>query len=174
MSFRTLRNLLAAVAASLCLAAPAYAQQGTLVVPDEAPVCTGVGATTTACTTDGSDPAAEPTVGEGQVITDPAAEIEDVDASVQSAPKRGSMEIEGGTSASSSAEPVSAGAAPVADTAAVAPADAAPAQVTTAASAPAAKTLPFTGVDSGPLALIGALMLLAGIALSRATSRSAA
>ncbi len=170
MQFRT---LLAALAATLCLAAPAYAQQGTLVVPDEAPVCTGVGDTTTACTTDGSDPTPEPTVGEGQVITDPAAEIDDVDASVEAAPKRGTMEIEGGTSASSSAEPESAAVAPVADTSAR---PAAPAQVTTAApsSSSAAKELPFTGVDAGPLALMGALMLLAGIALSRATSRAGA
>ena len=164
------RTLLAALAATLCLAGPAYAQQGTLVIPDEAPVCTGVGDTTTGCTSDGTDPAAE-TVGQGQVITDPAAEIEDVDASVRSAPKRGSMEVEGGTTASSGAEPESSAVAPAAD----APAVAAPAQVTTAApSSPAAKTLPFTGVDAGPLALIGALMLLAGIALSRATSRAAA
>ena len=169
MHFRT---LLAALAATLCLAAPAYAQQGTLVVPDEAPVCTGVGDTTTACTTDGSDPTPEPTVGEGQVITDPAAEIDDVDASVEAAPKRGTMEIEGGTSASSSAEPESAAVAPVADTSAPA---AAPDQVTTAApSSSAAEKLPFTGVDAGPLALMGALMLLAGIALSRATSRAGA
>ncbi len=169
MQFRT---LLAALAATLCLAAPAYAQQGTLVVPDEAPVCTGVGDTTTACTTDGTDPTPEPTVGEGQVITDPAAEIDDVDASVEAAPKRGTMEIEGGTSASSSAEPESAAVAPVADTSAGA---AAPAQVTTAApSSSAARELPFTGVDAGPLALMGALMLLAGIALSRATSRAGA
>ena len=165
------RTLLAAMAATLCLTAPAYAQQGTLVIPDEAPVCTGVGDTTTGCTSDGTDPAAE-TVGQGQVITDPAAEIEDVDASVQSAPKRGSMEVQGGTSASSGAEPESSAVAPAAD---APPAAAAPAQVTTAApSSPAAKQLPFTGVDAGPLALIGALMLLAGVALSRATGRAAA
>jgi hypothetical protein len=161
MHFRT---LLAAMAAALCLAAPAYAQQGTLVVPDEAPVCTGVGDTTTACSTDGSDPA-EPTVGEGQVITDPAAEIEDVDASVESAPKRGTMELEGGTSASSSAEPASSPApAPVSDeVAAIAPADAAK----SVQSGPSAETLPFTGVDAGPLVLVGALMLLSGLALRR-------
>lgn len=165
-----LRTLLAAMAATLLLAAPASAQQGTLVVPDEAPVCTGVGETTTACTTDGTDPTPA-TVGESQVITDPADEIEDVDASVESAPKRGALQVQGGTSVSSSAEPESATPAPVADSAAAA----APAQTTTAAapSSPAAKTLPFTGVDAGPLALIGALMLLAGVALSRATSRAA-
>jgi hypothetical protein len=163
-----LRTLLAVTAAALCLAAPASAQQGTLVIPDEAPVCTGVGDTTTACTTDGTDPGGE-TVGEGQVITDPADEIEDVDSSVEAAPKRGSLEIEGGTSASSSAEPASAPAAPAVPAAAdAAPAAGAPAQVTTAApSSPSAKTLPFTGVDAGPLALIGALMLLAGLGLRR-------
>ena len=158
MHFRT---LLAVMAAALCFAAPAAAQQGTLVVPDEAPVCTGTGDTTTACTTDGSDPTPD-TVGAGQVITDPASEIEDVDSSVENAPKRGAMAIDDGASASSSVGPESAPVAPVADTAA------APAQTTTATpSSPAAKTLPFTGVDAGPLALMGALMLLSGLALRR-------
>jgi hypothetical protein len=162
MHFRT---LLAATAAALCLAAPASAQQGTLVVPDEAPVCTGVGDATTACTTDGTDPTPE-TVGEGQVITDPAAEIEDVDASVENAPKRGTMAIEGGTSASSSAQAESAPVTQAAvsdEVAAVAPADAAQGTVT----GPSAGTLPFTGIDAGPLALMGALMLLTGLALRR-------
>ena len=161
-----LRTLLAAMAATLLLAAPAAAQQGTLVVPDEAPVCTGVGDTTTACTSDGTDPAPE-TVGEGQVITDPADEIEDVDASVEAAPKRGALQVEGGTSASSSAEAESP---PVAEAAATPVRDSAPAQATTAApssSSAAAKTLPFTGIDAGPLALMGALMLLSGLALRR-------
>ena len=171
MHFRT---LLALIGASLSLAAPAYAQQGTLVVPDEAPVCTGTGDTTTACTTDGSDPTPEQTIGEGQVITDPADEIEDVDASVESAPKRGTMEIEGGTSGSSSTDAVNAPppTAPVAvsdEAAAVAPADAAKGIVT----GPSPETLPFTGIDAGPLAMIGALMLLTGLALRR-TARAGA
>lgn len=168
-----LRTLLALIAASLCLAAPASAQQGTLVVPDEAPVCTGTGDTTTACTTDGSDPTPEQTIGESQVITDPADEIEDVDASVEGAPKRGMMEIEGGTSASSSSDSESAPAVtPVAvsdEAAVIAPADAAQGTVT----GPSPETLPFTGIDAGPLALIGALMLLTGLALRR-TARAAA
>jgi hypothetical protein len=165
MHFRT---LLAITAAALCLAAPASAQQGTLAVPDEAPVCTGVGDTTTACSTDGTDPTPD-LVGQGQVITDPEDEIEDVDASVESAPKRGTMELEGGTSASSSSDtessaPAVAPAVVSDDVAAVAPADAAPGVMT----GPSPETLPFTGLDAGPLALIGALLLAAGLGLRRA------
>jgi hypothetical protein len=117
------------------------------------------------------------TVGQGQVITDLTTEVEppageddatDIppvdDGTPAPAPqpdatgRRGEIHVLNSTSSESSPPPATA---PVS-----APA---PTPVSTAAAparpAGAAKTLPFTGIDAGPLALIGLALLAAGSGL---------
>ena len=168
-----LRIILAVIAAALLAAAPAGAQGTGPVVPDEAPVCTGVGATVTSCSSGGDvadDPATDPgTVGPGEVITDPEDEIEGPKVEDDSGDKpqeRGELHVL--PAATSQSSP--------ATEAAPSPAQAAPQPVASAPAAPAAgsaKTLPFTGVDAGPLALIGALLVAAGLGLRRTLGASA-
>ena len=167
-----LRVVLAAIAAALLAAAPAGAQATGPVVPDEAPVCTGVGETVTSCSSGGDvaeDPATEPgTVGPGQVITDPADEIDGPKTSDDSGVKpqeRGELHVLPAAAEESSPAPQPSSSAAQA-TQPVATAPATPA-------AGSAKTLPFTGVDAGPLALLGALLLAAGLGLRRTLGAAA-
>jgi hypothetical protein len=116
----------------------------------------------------GGDPAPDPTVGPGQVITDPAGQTEpaattDVPAATagvaQELPanqaKRGEVHVLGGATASSTPP---AATPPAAQTPQAA---AAPARTVSAGR----KTLPFTGVDAGVLALVGLGLLAAGSGL---------
>jgi hypothetical protein len=152
----------AVLLAVLALAGPAAAQDpATSTTP--APVCTGVGE---------SDPgtcasAGDQTIGDGQVITDPAAQVDGPTAPGDGdhpadQPKRGEQHVLGG-SASASSDPAPAPAAAAAPAAAT-PASASP-PAPAAATSP--KTLPFTGIDAGPLALMGVLMLGSGLLLRR-------
>ena len=114
-------------------------------------------------------PAFAQTVGEGQVVTDPAAETEqvppdttDVPAADDGAPqpepppdasgRRGEIHVLDATASTSPA-----------------PSPPAPAQAPTPATSPApvatAAQLPFTGVDAGALALIGLALLAGGTGL---------
>jgi hypothetical protein len=157
------RLFLTVLAASLCLAAPAYAQSP--AVPDEAPVCEGVGDTTTSCSS-GGDPADQPeTVGDPEVITDPADEIEGPprEDSGDTEPQRGELHVLGSREASSSQAPAPAPAV----AAAQAPAESAPADQQIRTSAHPKGQLPFTGPDAGPLALIGLMLLAGGLGLRR-------
>jgi hypothetical protein len=167
---------LATLAAALAFAVPASAQGTGPVIPDEAPVCTGVGDTITSCSNAGEapeDPAA--TVGSGQVITDPADEIEgpkvDDDAATPQPQERGELHVLPAAAQESSAP----AAAPV-QAATTSPVSTGPREDDVAAARAAstgsagAKTLPFTGVDAGPLALIGAMLLAAGLGLRRTVS----
>jgi hypothetical protein len=106
------------------------------------------------------------TVGPGQVITDPSAETEPAppvadDGYVSDDPpppdasgRRGEVHVL--DSASTSSAPAATPAAPA--SAAVTPARAARRGGTTG-------TLPFTGIDAGPLALIGLTLLACGSGL---------
>jgi hypothetical protein len=121
----------------------------------------------------GGDPAPDPTVGPGQVITDPATETEPppattdapaaTDGVAQELPadqtKRGEVHVLDTATASS---PAPAAAAPPPAQAPEAAAAAAPAR---AVSATSRKTLPFTGADAGVLALVGLGLLAAGSGL---------
>jgi hypothetical protein len=150
----------AVLLAVLALAGPAAAQDpATSSTP--APVCTGVGE---------SDPgtcasAGDQTIGDGQVITDPAAQVDGPTAPDDGdhpadQPKRGEQHVLG-DSASASSDPAPA---PAPAAAAHTPASASPPAAATATSP---KTLPFTGIDAGPLALMGVLMLGSGLLLRR-------
>jgi hypothetical protein len=110
-------------------------------------------------------PAPDPTVGPGQVVTDPASETEPAPtAGVPAAtdgvaqelpadqPKRGEVHVLGGATASSTPP-----------AAAASPAQAAAPVARTASGG--RKTLPFTGVDAGALALVGLGLLAAGSGL---------
>jgi hypothetical protein len=137
--------------AVLALAGPASAQApDTSTTP--APVCSGVGE---------SDPgtcssAGDQTIGPGQVVTDPADQVDgptvpdDGDApAADSEPKQGEQHVLGTTASSP---------APVA---------APPAPATRPVATTGQKTLPFTGVNAGPLVLTGLLLLGSGMLLRR-------
>jgi hypothetical protein len=134
---------LAVLLAALALAGPAAAQDPfTDTTP--APVCSGTGETDPGTCTSAGDQQ----IGDGQVITDPADEVDgptgadDGDRPASDEPMKGEQHVLGATASSSSP-------APAATTQPV------------AAAAPRPKTLPFTGVDARQLALMGtALMLL--------------
>jgi hypothetical protein len=150
---RMLRSLAAAIAATLLLAAPALAQ-------DPAPVCTGAGDTTTDCTSG-------PGVGEPDVITDPADEVDEPSSGpVEPEDPRAEQHVLGDSATQSSGESdgagTTAGSAPAATPPVPAPAAAlaAPAQ-----AAPARGQLPFTGVNAWLVALAGSLLLAAGLRL---------
>ena len=153
---------IAAVLAVLALAGPAAAQDpATSTTP--APVCSGTGENDPGtCTSAGSG---DQTIGDGQVITDPADQIDgptvpsDGDGPADE-PKRGEQHVLG-DSATASSDPAPAAATPAPATR--------PASTTSGAARPAAtpKTLPFTGVDPGPLVLMGALLLGSGLLLRR-------
>jgi hypothetical protein len=135
--------------AMLALAGPAAAQAPATTDSTPAPVCTGTGeADPGTCTSAGDQ-----TIGDGQVVTDPAAEVDgptapdDGDRPAAAAPKRGELHVLGNSASATSAPRATATARP--------------------AAAPSAKTLPFTGIDAGPLALMGVLMLGTGLLLRR-------
>ena len=165
---------LATLAAALVFAAPASAQGTGPVVPDEAPVCTGVGDTVTSCSNAGEapeDPAA--TVGSGQVITDPADEIDgpkvEDDSGTAQPQERGELHVLPAAAQESSAPTAAPAPAATTTTSPVGGPredDVAAARAASTGTA-GAKTLPFTGVDAGPLALIGAMLLAAGLGLRR-------
>jgi hypothetical protein len=151
----------AVLLAVLALAGPAAAQDPA-VSTTPAPVCSGVGENDPGTCTSAGDQQ----IGDGQVVTDPADEVDgptvpdDGDRPADE-PKRGEQHVLG-DSASASSDPAPA--------AASAPAPAARPASTTSAARPAAaspETLPFTGVDAGPLVLMGALLLGAGLLLRR-------
>jgi hypothetical protein len=108
----------------------------------------------------------DPTVGPGQVITDPSAEVEpeppvadeghvsDDPPPPDASGRRGEVHVL--DSASTSSAPSATPAAPA--SAAVTPARA-------TAHPAATGTLPFTGVDAGALALIGVALLAGGSGL---------
>src|SRR4051794_29378189 len=136
----------AVLLAVLAFAGPAAAQDpATDTTP--APVCTGVGEDGVPTCTSGDS--ADQTIGGGQVTTDPPDQAEgptapDDGAGPGAEPKTGEQHVLG--------EVATAGSPP--------PAAARPATVNPAAAGP--KTLPFTGVDAGPLVLMGAVLLLTG------------
>jgi hypothetical protein len=147
LGMRLVSALLLALALS---AAPAFAQ-----APETpAPVCSGSGDAVADCTSGD-----EPTVGEPDVITDPADEVEPDDPAL-----RGELHVLGDSArASSEDEEVAGRGSRVAGTAAAPQTPAA-----TDRAAPAGE-LPFTGVEAWVLALFGSLLLAAGLRL-RATA----
>jgi hypothetical protein len=150
------RALIATVLAVLATPTAALAQDP---VPAPEPIVVQVG-----------NPAPDPTVGPGQVITDPAGATEppattDVPVATDGVaqelrtgqPKRGEVHVLGTGATASSAPP--AAALPPAQTSRAAAA--APARRVTASR----RILPFTGVDAGVLALVGLGLLAAGSGL---------
>jgi hypothetical protein len=150
----------AAILAVLALAGPAAAQDpATSTTP--APVCSGVGETDPGtCTSAGSGD--DQAIGGGQVITDPADQVDgptvpDDGDGPASEPKQGEQHVLGNSATASSPKTSSA------PTQAAAPA-AAPRPAAATASP---ETLPFTGIDAGPLVLMGVLLLGSGLLLRR-------
>ena len=157
---------LAALLAALVLAAPAAAQQPTGDTSTQAPVCSGTGESDPGTCTSGDTAAAPPqTIGQPQVITDPASQV-DGTVTVPSdgdGPKRGEQHVLD-AQRSSSTTPAAR------RTATQSAGSTATVSATSPASSPAAtaaKTLPFTGVNAGYLALAGALLLGTGLAVRR-------
>jgi ribonuclease E len=174
---RLASTALAALAAAFVLAVPAYAQARAGDVSPEAPVCSGTGEDGPATCSSGDSG----TVGQGTVVTDPADEVDgpgsgDDEDTPDAAPQRGELHVLGAATASSSpqqrAQPASSTAPP-----APAPAPAQPAADPAPASHPApvseaaarrpasSRELPFTGVNAGLIALMGAVLLGSGLAL---------
>jgi hypothetical protein len=154
-----LRTLLAALAAALAIAAPAYAQ--------EPIVCEGVGESTTSCSTGDETVAPEETVGEGQVITEPADEVDpkEEDDEFEAGPKRGELHVLGGAANASSGRSAAAQQSSELRTAtATAP------EATGTRRAAGGETLPFTGVNGAYLALAGMALLATGFGLRRAAA----
>jgi hypothetical protein len=147
-----LRLVCALVLALFLSVAPAFAQ--------DAPVCTGVGEEVVGCGT-----SEEPTVGEPDVITDPADEVDE--EPVEPADPRAEQHVLGDSAEAESEDGTADRGPRTAGTAPAAPAPAAAASPTaTAAPAPPAspaQRLPFTGVDAWVLALAGSLLLAAGL-----------
>src|SRR3954462_775717 len=139
---------LAVILAALALAGPAAAQDpATDTTP--APVCSGIGETDPGTCTSAGDQQ----IGDGQVVTDPADQIDGPtardDGDRPAEPKQGEQHVLGESATASS--PAPAAAAPVATSTAQAQ--------PTAATIP--KTPPFTGVYARQLILtVTALMLL--------------
>jgi hypothetical protein len=143
-------RLVCAVFASLLLAAaPAFAQ--------DAPVCTGVGDEVVDCGT-----SEEPTVGDPDVITDPADEI-DEEGPAEPVDPRAEQHVLGDSAEASNKRTTQHAAGSPQPAAPAAPA--APSATASQAAAPAspAQRLPFTGVDAWVLALAGSLLLAAGL-----------
>jgi hypothetical protein len=139
-----LRLVCAVLAALLLAAAPAFAQ--------DAPVCTGTGDEVVDCGT-----SEEPTVGDPDVITDPADEIDEEGPAEPVDPRAEQHVLGDSAEASSPAAPRPQ----AAGTSSAAPA--VPASPTATAAASPAERLPFTGVDAWVLALAGSLLLAAGL-----------
>jgi hypothetical protein len=137
------RVLLAALMASLVLAGPAMADDTTAV--GQGQVITDQATETEPAPAVGGDGSDVPYADDGTPAPEPAP-----DASG----RRGEIHVLGSTT-SSNAPPVSAPAPASAPAAA-------------AAAPTAAKTLPFTGVNAGALALIGLALLGSGVLVRRA------
>jgi hypothetical protein len=151
----------AVLLAALALAGPAAAQDpATDTTP--APVCSGTGETDPGtCTSAGTT--GDQTVGNGQVVTDPANQVDGPTAPDDgdrpaAEPKKGEQHVLGNSATASS--PTKTSSAP---SAAATPAAAS--QPAAAAASP--QTLPFTGIDAGPLVLMGSLLLGSGLLLRR-------
>jgi hypothetical protein len=161
---RMLRSLAAAIAATLLLAAPALAQ-------DPAPTCTGSGDVTVGCDSG-------PTVGDPDVITDPADEVDEPSSGpVEPEDPRAEQHVLGDSAEASSDEDTAAGTQDAGSEPSAAPQSAAD---SSSPGAPAAQatpgsgtsgTLPFTGVDAWLLALAGSALLAAGLRLRAAADR---
>lgn len=155
---------LAVVLAALALAGPAAAQ-APVTDTTPAPVCSGVGENDPGSCTSGDQQ-----IGQGQVITDPANQVtgpttpDDGDRPADTPPKRGEQHVLGDAATASSPAPAAAPAPAPTPVAAAAPA---PRSATATATATSAKTLPFTGVNAGPLVLMGVLLLGSGLLLRR-------
>jgi hypothetical protein len=149
----------AVLLAVLALAGPAAAQDPAPADTTPAPVCSGVGENDPGtCTSGPSQP-----IGSGQVITDPADQLDgptipDDGDGPAAEPKKGEQHVLGDSASASSPKTSSA------PTTVSAPA---PAPTPKPAAATSPKTLPFTGVDAGPLVLMGALLLAGGLLLRR-------
>lgn len=150
----------AVLLATLAFAGPAAAQDpATSTTP--APVCSGTGETDPGtCTSAG--PTGDQTVGNGQVVTDPANQVDGPTAPDDgdrpaAEPKTGEQHVLGDSATASSPKTSSAPSAAAAPAAASQP----------AAAAASPKTLPFTGIDAGPLVLLGSLLLGTGLVLRR-------
>jgi hypothetical protein len=146
----------AVLLALLALAGPAAAQDpATSTTP--APVCSGTGENDPGTCTSGD----QAPIGDGQVVTDPANQVDgptapdDGDRPPADPPKKGEQHVLGTVTASSPP--------PATEPAAQAQAPAPSARP----AATAAKTLPFTGIDAGPLVLMGVLLLGSGLLLRR-------
>jgi hypothetical protein len=161
-----MRILLCTIVTSLMIAAPAWGQ----AAPE--PNCLGTNdiGEPVACPTDSGG-----TVGDGQVVTDPASEIDEPDAG----PMRGEVHVLSDTRDSNTASSHTAAprhAAPQAAPAAAPTAFASKAPALTKALArphkrSGARELPFTGIDVWMLVLGGLFLLEAGIRLRRVTAR---
>jgi hypothetical protein len=106
-------------------------------------------------------PAAADTVGDGQVVTDPTSETE---GDPPSDPAPVAVHTAAQPAASAPAPRPPSPASPV-TTQPIATTTTQPAAAATPAAPPARKTLPFTGVNAVPLALIGLTLLGAGSGL---------
>jgi hypothetical protein len=154
-------TLPAALLATLAFAVPASAQAPpTDTTPG--PVCTGTGEDGTPTCTSGDQ-----AIGGGQVITDPADQVDgptvpsDGDAPTQ---KQGEAHVLGGRASATSTPGAQAAPQPVASTSESAVGSRQSAEPVGSASP---KTLPFTGVDAGPLVALGLLFLGGGVLLQR-------
>jgi hypothetical protein len=158
-------TLPAALLAALAFAVPASAQApSTDTTP--APVCTGTGEDGTPTCTSGDQ-----AVGGGQVITDPADQVDgptvpdDGDGPADTpAPKQGEVHVLGGHATATSQPAAQPAPPPVASTS-----QSAVGSRQSAEPAPSAtpKTLPFTGVNAGPLVALGIAFLAGGLLLRR-------
>jgi hypothetical protein len=153
----------AALLAALAFAVPASAQTpSTDATP--APVCTGAGENGTPTCTSGDQ-----TIGGGQVITDPADQVDgptvpdDGDRPADQ-PKQGEVHVLGGHATATSQPTPQATPQPVASTSRSAVGSPQSAEPVAAASQ---KTLPFTGIDAGPLVALGLALLAGGLLLRR-------
>ena len=142
-------TLPAALLAALAFAVPASAQApSTDTTP--APVCSGTGEDGTPTCTSGDQ-----TIGDGQVITDPADQVDgptvpdDGDRPADT-PKQGEVHVLAGHAS-----------ATVQSSAVGSPQTAEP----VASASP--KMLPFTGVDAAPLVAMGLALLAGGLVLRR-------
>ena len=162
-------TLPAALLAALAFAVPASAQApSTDTTP--APVCTGTGENgTPTCTSgDQANQGTQP-IGGGQVITDPADQVDgptvpsDGDHPADQ-PKQGEVHVLAGHATATSQPAPQATPQPVAAASRPAVGRGQPAEPVAATSP---KTLPFTGIDAGPLVAMGLALLAGGLLLRR-------
>jgi hypothetical protein len=160
-------TLPAAVLVALAFAVPASAQApSTDTTPG--PVCTGTGENgTPTCTSGDQADQGTDTIGDGQTVTDPADQVDgptvpdDGDRPPADTPKQGEVHVLAGHATASSGTTAPAATTPAASTS--------PSAVGSRQSAESApvKTLPFTGIDAGPLVAMGLALLGSGLLLRR-------